>query len=118
MDERDRKVLERIYQHIQSVLAYCEECNSLDEFEEDTMRVEATVFNFLQIGELAKAKLSDDAKNKMSDIPWKYIYGMRNRIVHRYEGVDMRIVWDTVQEDFPTLKEAIEKNLSLSEDEE
>ena len=65
------------------------------------MRVEATVFNLMQIGELAKASLSDAAKESIPGIPWKQIYGLRNRIVHGYDGVDMRIVWDTVSEDIP-----------------
>lgn len=33
MDKHDRKVLEKILQHIVSTLKYCESCNSLAEFE-------------------------------------------------------------------------------------
>ena len=58
------------------------------------MRVEACVFNLMQIGELAKISLSEEAKAEISTIPWKQLYGMRNRIVHGYSGVDMRIVWE------------------------
>ena len=32
--------------------------------------------------------------------------------VHGYDGVDMSIVWDTIQEDFPNLKESIEKYIA------
>ncbi len=67
------------------------------------MRVEATVFNLMQIGELAKGSLSDAAKVQLSSIPWQQLYGMRNRIVHGYAGVSMQIVWDTVSEDIPQL---------------
>ena len=102
MNDKDKVTLEKIYEHIRHVLDYCNDCNNLEDFEADTMRVEATVFNFLQIGEIAKAKLS-------ADIPWNMIYGMRNRIVHGYDGVDMSIVWDTIQDDFPKLKSQIEK---------
>ena len=49
------------------------------------MRVEATVFNLMQIGELAKASLSDAAK-AAPGIPWKQIYGLRNRVVHGDDG--------------------------------
>lgn len=34
---------------------------------------------------------------------------LRNRIVHGYSGVNMNIVWDTIQEDLPILKQEIEK---------
>ena len=75
------------------------------------MRVEACVFNLMQIGELAKTALSDEIKSQLTAIPWKQLYGMRNRIVHGYSGVDMRIVWDTIHDDLPALKEEIEKHL-------
>ena len=85
--------------------------NSLQDFEADSMRVEACVFNLMQIGELAKTSLSDEAKKQIANIPWNQLYGMRNRIVHGYDGVEMTIVWDTIVEDLPVLKEELEKYL-------
>ena len=104
MDDKDRRVLQKLQVHTESILRYCQECRSLEEFESDSMRVEATVFNLMQIGELSKTSLSDAAKDSIPSIPWKQIYGLRNRIVHGYDGVDMRIVWDTVSEDIPRLQ--------------
>lgn len=72
------------------------------------MLVEACVFNLMQMGEFAKTSLTDEFKAKITTIPWKQLYGMRNRIVHGYSGVDMRIVWDTIYEDLPQLKSEIE----------
>lgn len=71
------------------------------------MRVEATVFNLMQIGELAKESLGDDVKKVITTVPWQQIYGLRNRIVHGYSGVNMQIVWDTIREDLPVLREEI-----------
>lgn len=107
MNNKDKIVLEKIVKHIDVVIKYCADCNSLEEFEKDSMRVEACVFNLMQIGELAKTELSDEAKEIMGKVPWKKIYGMRNRIVHEYSGVDMRIVWDTIYDDLPKLKETL-----------
>lgn len=104
MDDKDRRVLQKLQAHTESILRYCQDCRSLTEFESDPMRVEATVFNLMQIGELSKASLSEDSKESIPGIPWKQIYGLRNRIVHGYDGVDMRIVWDTVSEDIPRLQ--------------
>ncbi len=111
MDKHDKKVLEKILQHIDSTIKYCESCSVLTDFEENSMRVEACVFNLMQIGELAKTDLSDVAKAEISNIPWKQIYGMRNRIVHGYEGVEMSIVWDTISRDLPILKDELERYL-------
>lgn len=71
------------------------------------MLVEACVFNLMQIGELAKMSLSEEFKQELKTIPWKQLYGMRNRIVHGYSGVNMRIVWDTIIEDLPALAKEI-----------
>ena len=108
MDDKDKQVLAKIYEHICSVLRYCVDCKSLDDFQKDSMRVEACVFNLMQIGELAKQSLSDELKAQIKSIPWKQIYGMRNRIVHGYSGVNMRIVWDTIHDDLPILKKELE----------
>jgi len=62
----------------------------------------------MQVGELAKTSLSDEFKAEIKSIPWKQLYGMRNRIVHGYDGVDMQIVWDTISEDLPKLKDEIQ----------
>lgn len=111
MDNRDRKVLEKLCKHIESTLLYCKECKSLQDFESDSMRVEACVFNLMQIGELAKTGLSENAKGEIKNIPWNQLYGMRNRIVHGYDGVEMTIVWDTIFYDLPALKQELEKYL-------
>ena len=111
MNPKDRQVLEKICQHIRSVLKYCTGCSSLDDFQQESMRVEACVFNLMQIGELAKTALSDEMKQQLAGIPWKQIYGLRNRIVHGYAGVNLRIVWDTIHDDLPALADELEKLL-------
>ena len=112
MNEKDKQVLQKIYQHLTAVLTYCEACDTLETFQENSMRVEACVFNLMQIGELAKISLSEEAKAEISTIPWKQLYGMRNRIVHGYSGVDMRIVWDTISSALPQLRQEIEPHLN------
>lgn len=107
MDSKDKRVLRKLQEHTEAILRYCRDCHSLSEFEANPMLVEATVFNLMQIGELSKTSLSEEAKNSLTSIPWKQIYGMRNRIVHGYSGVDMRIVWDTVSWDIPKLNDEL-----------
>ena len=103
MGSKDLAVLRKILRHIESIMRYCADCRTLEDFSSDAMRLEATVFNLMQIGELAKESLSDEAKAQIKTIPWQQIYGMRNRIVHGYSGVNMQIVWDTVSVDIPML---------------
>ena len=108
MEDKNYQVVKKILQHVSSVIEYCTECHSLDDFENNSMRVEACVFNMMQIGELAKTSLSEDIKSKIKNIPWNQLYGMRNRIVHGYSGVDMCIVWETISCDLPVLQRELE----------
>ena len=108
LSSKDQLVLKKIQQHIESILRYCQGVRNFQQFQSDSMLVEATVFNLMQIGELAKVSLSDEAKAQLTAIPWPQLYGMRNRIVHGYAGVNMNIVWDTIQMDLPKLLEELQ----------
>ncbi len=68
------------------------------------MVVEACVFNLSQMGELAN-KLDDDYRRKHKQIVWNQIYGLRNRIVHDYEGVNLKLVWEIIEFDLPELRD-------------
>ena len=109
MDNRDKEILLKILKHAEHAVGYASKHADRDSFESDEMCVEATVFNFMQIGELAKTSLSDELKESLKSIPWNQIYGMRNRIVHGYDGVNLSIVWDTLKDDIPELIAEIKK---------
>ena len=54
MDSKDIRVLQKLHKHTQAIMRYCADYRTLGQFEADSMCVEATVFNLMQIGELAK----------------------------------------------------------------
>lgn len=58
------------------------------------------------IGEAVKG-LSESFKTEHSQIPWKGFAGMRDKLVHQYWGIDLAVVWETVQIDIPFLKTTI-----------
>ena len=64
---------------------------------------EVVCFNLFQIGELANG-LSVEFTKEYNKIPWKQIIGMRNRIVHGYDTINLEIVWNTANESIPELK--------------
>ena len=64
---------------------------------------EVVCFNLFQIGELANG-LSVEFIKEYNKIPWKQIIGMRNRIVHGYDTINLGIVWSTAIESIPELK--------------
>lgn len=82
--------------------------NNLDfeGFKKKLIVQDAVIRQFEIIGEAAK-RLSEDFKNHNSNIPWKYIIGMRNRLINNYFGVDIDTVWETIVKDIPNLKKEI-----------
>ena len=105
-NDKDQRTLRKMLERIDRAIIYCHD-QTFASFQQNTMLQEACVFNILQIGELAKYGLSDPFVTSHPDIPWHQINGMRNRIVHGYEGVQLRIVWETITEDFPKLQTAL-----------
>ena len=61
-------------------------------------------FNLFQIGELANG-LSEEFVKEYNRIPWKQIIGMRHRIVHGYDSINLDIVWNTAVDSIPSIKE-------------
>lgn len=62
------------------------------------------------IGEASK-QISPELKKKHSDVPWKDISGMRDKLIHSYLGVDVESVWATVEKDLPKLKQQTKRVL-------
>lgn len=58
------------------------------------------------IGE-ATSRISRDFQQNHPAVPWRKMIAMRHRIVHGYDEVDWRIVWDTVIGDLPRLRDLI-----------
>jgi uncharacterized protein with HEPN domain len=62
------------------------------------------------MGEAVK-KVSAATRAAHSEIPWKDIAGMRDRVVHEYFGVSLDIVWDVVKNHVPPLREKLRRAL-------
>lgn len=98
---RNDVVLQKMINHANSVLEYCEGY-SYEDFLQDKKTVEASVFNIGQIGELTK-KLEGSIKTKHTEVPWSDIYGVQCKIQHDYDGVNFLLVWQIIREDLPEL---------------
>jgi len=76
---------------------------TLDQFIADTKTAYAVIRALEIIGEAAK-KIPEEIKTQFPKIPWRQMAGMRDKLLHEYFGVDIRVVWRTVKEDLPRLK--------------
>lgn len=118
MEAKDKEILLKILRHAENIELFCEDCYSAEDFVSSDMTLSATAFELLQIGELAKIKLSDEAKGTIEVIPWDSIYGLRNRIVHGYDDIDHNIMWETVSEDVPFLIKELKSVLNKEKNKE
>ena len=66
--------------------------------------VDVSAFYIGQIGEHVR-NLSDEMKAELSDIPWREINGMRNKLIHNYDEVRTDLVWQVITEGAPALAE-------------
>ncbi len=78
-------------------------------FLADPRTQDAVIRNLEIVGEAVK-NLSEAARAGQ-EIPWRQIAGMRDKLIHQYFGVNLELVWKTVEIEIPRLQEAVEKLL-------
>ena len=104
---RNDVVVEKMIQLIEKLEKYCENV-TYEEFVKNEMLTEACIFNISQLGELTR-KIDEEYEEAHPQIPWRQLYGLRNRIVHDYEGVNLKLVWEIIESDISSLKEQLIK---------
>ncbi len=60
------------------------------------------------VGEAAR-RVPDDVRSSYPEVPWAQMAGMRNRLAHTYDAVDMQAVWLTVTRDLPRILAALRR---------
>lgn len=112
ISQHDRKVLLAMQKHCSKAVSLTARFSTYEEFIVDEDAPAALAMYLSQIGELAKVQLSDEAKSYCTMIPWKNIYGLRNRIVHGYGELEFIVIWQSAVEDVPALSVEIASLLS------
>jgi uncharacterized protein with HEPN domain len=104
---KDQHCLESIIEATDRIIEYTSGIKSADDFNDDYRNFDATMMNFVVIGEMVD-KLSDDFKKKHADIEWIKIKGFRNIVAHDYFGIDAEEVWQIIKNKIPALKSDIQ----------
>ncbi|HUU99942.1 MAG TPA: DUF86 domain-containing protein [Bacteroidales bacterium] len=71
-----------------------------EDFIKDKKTIYSVVHAIEIIGEATK-NIPEQIKKKYSEVPWKKMAGMRDRLTHGYFGVDLEILWGTAKKDVP-----------------
>ena len=79
-----------------------------EDLDTDRQLVLSLVKDIEILGEAA-SQVTQLTRGELKDIPWAVIVGMRNRLVHAYFSINLDIVWQTVQEDLPSLIADLER---------
>ena len=102
----------KMIEYIDKALKYTEGY-TFEEFCQDEKTIDATIFAISQIGELVK-NISKETMTQYSNIEWNMIKGLRNRIVHDYEGINLKSIWHVLKSDVKELRSEIEKIINSS----
>ena len=83
---------------------------TFEQFSEDRKTIHAVLHNLQVIGEAA-GHICDDVELRYPDVPWAEMRDMRNVLAHDYFGVDLAVVWETIEHDLPPVATALKQIL-------
>jgi uncharacterized protein with HEPN domain len=107
--QRDLQFLLDMLQSAELIMTYTAQCENT-EFMENVQLQDAVIRRLLIIAEAAR-RVSDATRQTLPNISWQEINGMRNRLVHDYDDVNLNIVWEVVQSEIPQLIETLKAKI-------
>ena len=107
--QRDEATLLDIATAARLVLEFTEGMNKAD-FLDDIKTQSSVLHQLMVLGEAVK-RLSDDFRARHPEIPWTLMAGMRDKLIHGYDIVDLEEVWKTANHDVPGLLHWLEPHL-------
>lgn len=75
---------------------------------DDDRLLELALVRLLEIVGEAASRVPKEECVKYPEIPWPQIVGLRNRLIHGYDAVDLDILWQIIVHDLPPLVTALE----------
>lgn len=107
MVKGDKYYIEKLIENVDFIISHMSN-QTKESLEQDELLLDSMMFRLVQISENAK-NLSDEYIEEHNNIPWVAIYGLRNRIVHDYGNVDLKIIYNTLKYDITEIKLLLEK---------
>ena len=105
MEKDDTVYLRHILDAITTIQEYLQGVNE-EKFKATRLLQDGVIRQIEIIGEAIR-HMSRNIRKAYPEIPWQDIAGMRDKLIHDYFGVDIEKVWNTAQEDLPSLKEQV-----------
>jgi len=112
--ERVEDYLEHIAQAIERATGYVQRFDSVEALQKDQQVQDAVIRNIEIIGEAASRiqKQAPEFVTAHPELPWIEMRGMRNKMIHNYFDVSLTVVWNTIKDNLPPLKQQIDDLLT------
>lgn len=108
MPSREWKLrIEDILEAIVDIEHFTQEM-SFEDFRSDKKTVKAVLYSIALIGEAVR-QIPPKVQQQYQEIPWREMRDIRNVVIHEYFGIDLEILWATVQRDLPPLVVPLKK---------
>lgn len=101
-----RLLINDILESIKKIESYIGK-EDFEHIRNDPKTIDAVIRNLEIIGEAAN-KIPREIKKKSPSIKWRQIIGLRNRVIHEYFGVDLKIIWQIIQHDLEEFEHELE----------
>jgi uncharacterized protein with HEPN domain len=101
--------LQHITEAIDRITDYTQDVDNAAALQRDHKNQDAVIRNIEIIGEAAN-RIQRQAPEFVAahpSLPWREIRGMRNRMVHDYFDVNVQVLWATVKDDLPKLRQQV-----------
>jgi uncharacterized protein with HEPN domain len=108
MLNKDYYILLSMLETIDKIIRFTSTYQSAEELYENDRDFDASMMNFIVIGEQVD-KLTEEIKANNEQINWQKIYSLRNILAHHYFGINVEIVWQIIKVELPQLKEDLNK---------
>jgi uncharacterized protein with HEPN domain len=105
--QKDNAYFLDILQSAKIAVTYLSE-KSFEEFEKDIQCQDAVIRRLEMIGE-ASSRISGETQKTYRDLPWVKMKAIRNFLIHEYDDIDLKILWDTVKNNIPPLVIELQK---------
>ena len=104
LSHKDFSCILNMLESIQKILDYSEKFENADNFFNDTKSFDATMMNFVIIGEMVEKLSSDFITETENKVDWFKIKSFRNIVAHNYFGIDAEEVWQIIKTHLSDLK--------------
>jgi uncharacterized protein with HEPN domain len=84
------------------IVRFTSTLESSDGLAANEEKLAATLYAITVLGEAAR-RVSPDFRSRHTQVPWPKIAGIRNVIVHEYQRVDLKEIWNVCSRDVPAL---------------